>query len=336
MKITKLLFSLLILVFISGCDFVSNDDVRDAIDECNNDEECSLIIDEAIDKELSSRGIEGGKITNTELLTVYDVIESYKIDYDTEILQFAIQMVESATEEEKQNLATQGLSLEDFDSILITSNYIIQYSEYFHIRELNTENKQLFIKDDIKYIIYKQSSSRFVLEVYADSVITFMVDTDLSALYVDEIRLSRDGINKINELFDTYETIAGYSILRIDSLYYRVYTEENSFNLYAYDVSTKEMFFMSYTTEGEMSYPGFSIINVSNSSNSYGYGFELQLHINEGNFFEIIKSNLASLLFTSATGNATFDIDLNYDTHFKDTLAKIEEIYDLYESSVTR
>ena len=71
MKRLQLICLVIAAVFtITGC---TNEQLQEAIEQCKGDEECYLIIDDAITEELSARGISGGVMTNVELEQVYEI-----------------------------------------------------------------------------------------------------------------------------------------------------------------------------------------------------------------------------------------------------------------------
>jgi hypothetical protein len=66
--------ALLTVTLLVGC---TPEQIDSAIRACQEDPACYVIIDDAIEDELSSRGITGGTMTNLELESVYEFFDEF-------------------------------------------------------------------------------------------------------------------------------------------------------------------------------------------------------------------------------------------------------------------
>mgnify|MGYP006891304416 CR=1 FL=1 len=70
----KLLLVILFVFSLTGC---TNDQFEQAIEDCKNDSECYVIVDQLIEEEMNARGIQGGTMTSLEMDAVILLIEEY-------------------------------------------------------------------------------------------------------------------------------------------------------------------------------------------------------------------------------------------------------------------
>lgn len=175
--------SLLILLSIGFASACTPEQMQSAISECNNNPECSIIVDNAIDAELAERGISGGKMTIAEMEKVYTMLEVYR-DESTQHF-FNILEKDSNFSGMMQMILAQFSSDSQYqqDINTLTSTEYLNMSNNLNIKALNTENKQLFTNSGKKYILYKTGYNRFVYEVYSDVIDSYVIDVDLKKVY---------------------------------------------------------------------------------------------------------------------------------------------------------
>ncbi|QMS85133.1 hypothetical protein [Candidatus Xianfuyuplasma coldseepsis] len=175
-KYILIVFSLLLL--LSSC---SNDQIKDAIDQCKGDPECYVIIDEAIEEELALRGITGGTMTSIEMQEIMDFLGSYiqgNSVMSNELVPYALERIPNI------HLI---VNLEVFQS----NEYhaLSEYAKYLDLATLNQDFKQYFIVDDERFIIYKTGVDQYLYEINTDQKLTFTIDLGLQKLYLNNMQL---------------------------------------------------------------------------------------------------------------------------------------------------
>lgn len=141
-----------LIVLLSSC---SNEQLKDAVDQCKGDPECYTIIDDVITEELESRGITGGSMTVGEMSSVLELYNKYHWDYN----YIEMNMLDTIQMEKDGNFST--------DELTGINNYFNSMNSLnnFKIQTLYDNQKQYLLQDDTRHIIYKLSKDVFIYEI---------------------------------------------------------------------------------------------------------------------------------------------------------------------------
>lgn len=185
----------------------TNDQINGAIEACKGDPECYLIIDEAIEEELESRGINGGAMTNIELEKVIEILadQIYPIYSPRDEIVFLNALNtggflnEFTDGGEPEFIVSNGLrfTLNDVYSQWIMRREGVpsigsgeNLNYYLNLVDKLDEPKQLFVYENEKYILYKVGANRFIYEVSGQNENhNFLIDLDLNTVYRNNLRL---------------------------------------------------------------------------------------------------------------------------------------------------
>jgi DNA-binding XRE family transcriptional regulator len=269
-------------------------------DACYGEENCYVINDPSIVSELQTRNLNGGLMTNVEIDLIYEHLEQYLLDEETDINQGLVAMLNLLGYPEPEMYYQQRMLYHDDGGGL--PNYI------FNLRELNEENLQYFIYQNDKYIVYKIGPGRFRYEVYANSLYTLTIDLSMNAFYWNDKKF----IPPL-DILDRFKTnkVRGQTSTIID-------TEEMTFieDLSIF-ISTESLFNGEHTTGAIGFYNKitnrFYSVNFIGSYGIYGveYGLTLQHRIgiqsggefrfNFINYFDDVYENFPA--FVNQPGN---------------------------------
>lgn len=167
-----------------------------AIDACYGEANCYLIQDTELISELSSRQISGGLMTNIELEKVYDFLDDYRWVDEERLQTYANRsMIETYLYYFNYDYKTY-----DTDQYYQFIGYFVneeaqKAQDYLDFEIINLDQKQYFIHEDVKYVLYKTGFDSFVFEVFADTYVKYVIDLDFDALYFGEQRMIK-GLEK--------------------------------------------------------------------------------------------------------------------------------------------
>lgn len=230
------------LILLSAC---SNEQIQDAIDDCQNDPECQSIVDDAIEEELSSRGISGGLMTIQELEDVYNLLEqAYVPDnelYTMELYSLLYLYVDASLYHNLNNRDQVDLVTYSLQSIFNRDETL---NELLNLRDINTENKQYFIVDEVKYILFKTGANSFQYEVYGDQLYTFTIDTEINRIYLGDTLLETD-VTIIEDILNGEYMFTNTTIFRQENIVY-YHFEYDGYNVGAFDLDTLERYEMTF------------------------------------------------------------------------------------------
>ena len=149
-------------------------------DACYGEEFCFVIDDPSIVSELQTRNINGGLMTNVEIDLVYEHLEQFLLDEETDINQGMVAMLNLLGYPEQGLYYTQRMLYHDDGGGLPNS--------VFNLRALNEDNLQYFIHQSDKYIVYKIGPGRFSYEVYANRSYNLTIDLSMNAFYWNDVK----------------------------------------------------------------------------------------------------------------------------------------------------
>jgi transcriptional regulator with XRE-family HTH domain len=161
-----------------------------AIDACYGETNCYLIQDTELISELSSRQISGGLMTNIELEKVYDFLDDYRWVDEERLQTYANRaMIETYLYYFNHDYKTY-----DTDQYYQFIGYFVnedahKAQDYLNFETINIDQKQYFVHEDIKYVLYKTGFESFVFEVFADSYLKYVLDINFDALYFGEQKM---------------------------------------------------------------------------------------------------------------------------------------------------
>ncbi len=313
------------------------DQINSAIEACKGDPSCYEIIDEAIEEELSSRGITGGKMTNVEMNKVYSILNEYQINYEkwtNDLFLFANNTRNSILFSERETS-----SLEYFSGQITPSE-----KRYYELQTLNDENKQLFLNAGQKFILYKIGNERFKYEIWGEKIDEFLIDTSLEAIYFNGNRLySLDYIlgkiisNQYQHQVDQDGKAQG-AISQIEDYYIYSYTPTvfNGLNIIsAFNNTTFSCF--SIRINNAETYPanenpillnGLSIIHDNK-------GFSFEIHQPFSTTLSELKTILLSEEFATPYSPAHFmgyEIPANWQEQFLENFIETTKLFEDFES----
>lgn len=225
---------------------------------CYGEEDCEYINDPSIVNELTERSITGGVMTNVELDLVHTLMNEFAwVEQDSLNVLSNKQYVERV-------LDTINLDFELFPShvhdamyqYFLNSRTIATY-EYLAFESINTENKQLIVRNNTKYVLFKSGEAMFTYEVFDPQfVYRYTIDLSLDAIYAQDTRLVEAVETKIKDLIhtsysrafeDLYNEYYLENIPSVSHQYYLSYRREKSseseqYDILAYDKSTSEIY----------------------------------------------------------------------------------------------
>lgn len=312
MKSDLLLLSLsIILPVVTAC---TPDQINSAIEACQGDPECYEIIDDAIEEELESRGISGGKMTNVELNTVYGILDAYTSPLNSILLSMANAVL---SETENSALNNQLAPYREDLQKLTQSNYLIlEHLDYLKLRDINVDNLQLFIQNQTKYIIYKFSSSQFIYEILADQLITIKIDTDLEAVFINNTRLFKNATSYIQNFFTNPPSLGFRDVHAFENVYKIVQYNDalrNDFEFQALDVNLNIFYtlYLTNNTESNIATITFGIVYLNDDNQSWGYGYDYDGNVLKSDLFDAMKNTSLILRIGSGLGN-NFNPNFNF------------------------
>lgn len=288
-----LLFLIIFVFILTGC---SNEQIEQAIEDCKNDSECKLIIDEAIDEELESRGISGGKMTFDELEGVYNIFDRYPV-YNSYIIQ--------STQEFIFNILIKGdidnfpYTFEEAEKIILEVHEFNKVSKYLNLRDINKEKKQYFIYQNTRYIIYKEGVGRFVIEIQGDVLVTIKIDIELEKLYINDLKVTNEYVNLIDSIFSnrcdfsTEDEIYYYG--KNENMYYIIRNMCNNGYGACYNaIFINDMYIYQIFTDKRENGENCLYFEITNNENKVSkFNFILkEVNYNENILDYIIKTNM--------------------------------------------
>lgn len=193
-RVLTLVFAVVVVMFLSSC---SNEQIKDAIDQCKNDPECYVIIDEEVDQVLNSKGIQGGQMTNIEMVRVLGLIDEYIIEEEMRYSENQLNVIGIYLNELLEEEVTDELLL--FESAFSAETDEDRTSFLSDFKSINKEFRQYIIEDETKYLIYKESYNRFVLEVVGLEMHIYTIDLDLDRIYY-----GNEAMYKVEDNFSSY------------------------------------------------------------------------------------------------------------------------------------
>jgi len=149
-------------------------------DACYGEEFCYVIDDPSIVSELQTRNINGGLMTNVEIELVYEHLEQFLLDEETDINQGMVAMLNLLGYPEPEMYYPQRMLYHDDGGGIPNT--------IFDLRALNEENLQYFIHQGDKYIVYKIGPGRFSYEVYANRSYNLTIDLSMNAFYWNDVK----------------------------------------------------------------------------------------------------------------------------------------------------
>lgn len=171
-------------------------------DACYGEENCFVINDPSIVSELQTRNISGGLMTNVEIDLVYEHLEQFLLDEETDINQGMVAMLNLLGYPEPEMYYPQRMLYHDDGGGIPNT--------IFNLRDINEENLQYLIHQNDKYIVYKIGPGRFRYEVYASYLYTLTIDLSMNAFYWNDVKfipplnvLERFKNNEINNQTST-------------------------------------------------------------------------------------------------------------------------------------
>ena len=191
--------SAVIALIVSSGVFLFTRSPNLAIDACYGEINCYLIEDNELISELSSRQISGGLMTNVELERVYDYLEDYRWMNEENLQSNAHRMmIETYMYFFNHDYKTYNTDqYYQFIGYFVNED-AIKAQNYLDFEVLNLNQKQYFIHEDVKYILYKTGFESYVFEVFSDSYYKYVIDIDFDAIYFGEQRLIK-GLETIIE-----------------------------------------------------------------------------------------------------------------------------------------
>lgn len=289
-----------------------------AIDACYGETNCFLIQDTELISELSSRQISGGLMTNIELEKVYDFLDDYRW-VDEERLQTHANrsMIETYLYYFNYDYKTY-----DTDEYYQFIGYFVneeaqKAQDYLDFETINLDQKQYFIHEDVKYVLYKTGFESFVFEVFADTYVKYVIDLDFDALYYGEQRMIKGLENTISTMLS--ESRQGTRLHSVGGMEYYGWKptennqmhygstmyQDNHFSLQAhiYDYETQNAFTIEFAHTETLT----AFLIRMNDSYFYYPNFVVESPV-EDHFFEALKAlqNRGTPLL-SGEANANFE-----------------------------
>jgi hypothetical protein len=192
-----LLLTSITFPLVSSC---TPDQINSAIEACKGDPACYEIIDDAIEEELATRGITGGRMTNVEYERVKFFLETYTIGFEehqynffkmTEIGQKSYYLDQHITY--ASIMASMDLLANDFYyDYGNASNRLIPNLDIFALDIVNPNQKQLFYTganfDRVKHVLFKTGSDTYSYEIFGENSYVFSIDLELESIFFRDKR----------------------------------------------------------------------------------------------------------------------------------------------------
>ena len=253
------------------------------IASCYGEEDCEYINDPSIINELTERSITGGLMTNVELNLVHDLMSEFAwVEQETLNVLSNKQYVERVLDTINIDYEFFPVSIHDAMYQYFLNQQTIATYEYLDFASINTEDKQLIIQNNTKYVLYKSGEAMFSYEVFDPQfVYRYVIDLSLGAIYAQDIRLVEAVETKIKALMNTeynrvfednYNEYYNENIPSLSHLFYLSYRKEKLYESHQYDIlsydketenvyrletyfSTQQITFHIMTIEGFFFYP---------------------------------------------------------------------------------
>lgn len=209
------------------------------LESCYGQEDCEFIDDPSIVNELTERSITGGIMTNVELNLVYALMDQYvwRANETTNTIPRK-QYVEKVLDSMNFDFGVHASALHDAMYQYFLSERVIKTYEYLDFASVNEENKQLIIRNNIKYVMYKTGDDTFSYEVFDPSfVYRYDIDLSLETIYGGDQALVKQVETAIDALlFGAYnrpiEDNAHYwyfeNLIASEHSYFVTYREEKA------------------------------------------------------------------------------------------------------------
>jgi hypothetical protein len=246
----RLAFSLALMTItlLASC---TPEQIDSAIRACQEDPACYVIIDDAIDDELSSRGITGGTMTNLELESVYEFFDEFLLTESGLVTPGLIALLAGYGYPDNDLYYVQRMLYHD-DSTGLPN-------DLFDFESFNPDFKQRVIFQGDKYLIYKVGNQQFRFEAYRSRSYILTIDLELEAFYWNDVKFITPSL-MLNRLENNYYNSSNTLIIEDDYMIVESFTEEtfteynlgqfSSGSLGVYDRSTHDYFAIN---------PGFTI-----------------------------------------------------------------------------
>jgi hypothetical protein len=307
------------------------DQLNSAIEACKGDPTCYEIIDDAIEGELSSRGISGGKMTNLELKAVEEFLGLYKVTPPPEITPIELTSAYFSNHvKDDPVIMHEGQDYYPGHIYYLLNQYTpnIWWDTFIDLANLNSGSKQLFYPGvfDAKVLIYKTSENNFTYEIWTQTLDTFRIDLNINKLYFNNTLVNIDTTQSLPlEVFDIY-------LSRLRGNYLRSYSNTHKFGW----IDFGESRYLYYHLERSASQSFYSKTHHFHYFNLFdSEAFYLSLSKSGNN--EQHNSSLVILKYHDGNtmGNNNFEIIINASIstntiiNFKDfrTLFKDQNIY---------
>jgi hypothetical protein len=269
-------------------------------DACYGEENCYVINDPSIVSELQTRNLSGGLMTNVEIDLIYEHLEQYLLDEETDINQGLVAMLNLLGYPEQGLYYTQRMLYHDDGGGIPNT--------IFNLRALNEDNLQYFIHQSDKYIVYKIGPGRFSYEVYGNRSYNLTIDLSMNAFYWNDVKfipplhiLERFKNNEVNNQTST--------IIEMEDM---IFIEDLSI------FQSTESYFMGEHTSGSIGfyhkltkqfYSGYILGSYGIHGVDFGMTFQHRIGIQSGgefrfnfiNYFDDVYENFPA--FVNQPGN---------------------------------
>ncbi len=245
-------------------------------DACYGEEFCYVIDDPSIVSELQTRNISGGLMTNVEIGLVYDHLEQFLLDEETDINHGLVAMLNLLGYPEPELYYPQRMLYHDDGGGI--PNII------FNLRDINEENLQYFIHQSDKYILYKIGPGRFKYEVFANYLYTLTIDLSMNAFYWNDVKFIPP-LNVLQRFKDNKVRNQTSTIVEMEEM---IFIEDLSI------FQSTESYFVGEHTLGSIGfynkltkqfYSGFILGSYGIHGVEFGMAFQHQIGIQSGGEF---------------------------------------------------
>jgi len=283
-------------------------------DACYGEINCYLINDPSIINELESRNISGGLMTNVELEKVYDLLNNY-----IEPLNYrVIDLIRETVAESEDLVANEQVAevRSDIQWILQTNQLIIDNQHYLDLININENNLQLFIVNEIKYVIYKTSSSTFQYEIYGNNVIDIRIDFDLNAVFINDQRLFPNAETYVQGIYNQKLTVANRYLTHRNDHYLlitMINNNDHDFELKVLNPVLNTYHYLSLFNVVEQSKAQiqFGVTYFDDENKTWGYGYEYGMLVTLNGLINAMRNTTMIARIVSGQGNH-FDINFNF------------------------
>ncbi|MFZ9196896.1 MAG: helix-turn-helix domain-containing protein [Bacilli bacterium] len=283
-------------------------------DACYGETNCYLINDPSIITELESRNIAGGLMTNIELNKVYELLNEYITPLNYGVVDLVREVVA-----ESENAALNEQYAEtrnNIQKILQSTQLIIDNQHYLNLININTENLQLFIVNETKYVIYKTSSSTFQYEIYGKVVIDIRIDLDLDAIFINDQRLFRDAEAYVNEIYENQLVVGRRYLMQDENNHIYITMINDSVHDFEMKVlnpveETYHYLALFNNPEANLSNILFGVTYYQDESRTWGYGYDYASRVTLEGLIEAMRNTSLITRIGSGQGN-NFDVNFNF------------------------